>query len=412
MFSSARLSVVTSGIAILLMALAGSVQAQTLPFAGEWFENRGPLVDIPVAGGPGPCVGGANTGCLGNLKPIIGGVQGAGTANIVGSAPAGFTLPTQAFNWKARPGGDQVALPINATVIQFDSFFTLAGPGGVGAVASLTSMNAPAKFMANAWNLDPGQTGRAAASFTWCPVAGGPACAVPTPPTGTQFNGLVRYAGGTNNFGGTMTMLLTGGATVSVIVGTTGGTAMIPLVGHNPVGGVPGFAGQHPGRGYASFDTDMILSGPVHAGFVTGPPCTQALPPKPNGCGLILGQGPQVAVIPAATNYNWGFPWTTGMVTVQNIETNMGQPATTTLTAQGTDSRTALGSGNITLVAGGTAWREPFKQAFANLDIVTITMGADAVLPVTSPAGAVAAALLLMLTGGFVMRHRFAKATE
>ena len=63
-------------------------------------------------------------------------------------------------------------------------------------------------------------------------------------------------------------------------------------------------------------------------------------------------------------------PFTTGNVLARNTGTQGGNPVTVSLTAVGTDARTALGSGNITLVAGGLA---PSQQANSgHIDIVSM----------------------------------------
>jgi hypothetical protein len=175
---------------------------------------------------------------------------------------------------------------------------------------------------------------------------------------GGAYNGLVKYTGGGAAFGGTMAMFLQGGGTVSVIVGTTGG---IPLLGHSILGGGPGNI-QQGGQGYAAFGTAMLMSGPIHLGFMQSMGST----------GFITTSGPVVGAIPADKNFNWGFPFTTGSVFVQNIQLNQGQPGTTTLSVMGTDSRTAAGVGNITLVAGSTTHRKLANQDFAGLDVAVL----------------------------------------
>jgi hypothetical protein len=87
---------------------------------------------------------------------------------------------------------------------------------------------------------------------------------------------------------------------------------------------------------------------------------------------FITTSGPTVAAIPADKNYNWGFPFTTGTVFVQNVQTNQGQAGTTTISEMGSDSRTLAGVGNITLVAGSTVHRALANQDFAGLDIVVM----------------------------------------
>jgi hypothetical protein len=148
------------------------------------------------------------------------------------------------------------------------------------------------------------------------------------------------------------------------------------------------------------------MSGPVHFGFMTNPPCTVSLPALPPGCGLITSQGPVVGAIPADSQWNWGFPWTTGTVTAMNVQsTAQGQPGTTTLTAMGSDSRTAWGAGKITLVAGGATRRKGVATDFSGLDVVTMTFAPP--VPSMSTPGLAAGGLLVLLAVGYAVRRRF-----
>jgi hypothetical protein len=170
---------------------------------------------------------------------------------------------------------------------------------------------------------------------------------------------------------------------------------------------------QHPGRGYSTTDTDYLMAGPVIApGWATGPPCTMAFPfpQAPPGCGQILTpSGPTVGMGAPDRNRNWGFPWTTGRVVAWNTGTVAGMMQTTTLIATGTDMRTPLGSGMITLVAGGFSHRfgavTMIPQDFSPLDVVTMTLRPFKT-PAFSPAGMVAGVVLMLLAVGFAARRR------
>jgi hypothetical protein len=116
--------------------------------------------------------------------------------------------------------------------------------------------------------------------------------------------------------------------------------------------------------------------------------------------GLITFLGPQVATAPPDNTTNWGFPWTTGNVFVQDIQTNMGAMATTTISVSGTDNRTQAGGGNISLVAGGTSHRVGAITDFKALDIVTMTL--------PEPGQALLLGLSLSVIGGlYRLRRRF-----
>jgi hypothetical protein len=260
-------------------------------------------------------------------------------------------------------------------------------------------------MMNSAWLNDPGQAARLAKTFAWCPGVGGPNC---TNSKSGPYTGMVSYANANPNaFGGTMALMISSTATVSVLAGTamTGGGGTTNLLGHALVG-APGRPPnpQPGGRGYASSDTVPLLSGPVHFGFGTNPPCTNVLPALPVGCGQITWSGPVVGAIPPDVNLNYAFPFTTGTVTVMNVQTNVGQPGTTTLTAMGTDSRTALGAGKITLVAGSHTHRVNANTDYAGMDVVNMTFAP--LLPSMSGPGLVAGAALILLAVGYAYRRR------
>ena len=410
-----RLGVLSLSVVATLGLLVGSAQAQTasLSLTGEWFQNRGPLVDIPINGGPGLCIGGTPaTGCIGQagnpgFKPFGGGIPGSGTGMVAHNpgGPAKFTVQPNMFG-QALPKSSVPVTLVN-TVVQLATTFVLAGPISPGtAPATFAPAGRPPVFQEDAWSNDPGQTGGAGGArfgpnFNWCPGVGGPGCLAPG--SGT-VNGIVRYTGGGNAFGGTMAMLLGGTGTVS-ITRSLGGSVI--GLAHQPVGGGPG-AAQILGQGYAVTNTNMLGAAPIYLAWTIPVPCSPVPPgnpPTPPGCGVIGAQSMPAGAFPPGTNRNWGFPWTTGTVQAQNIElTALGSPGSSTLTAMGTDSRTEFGAGKITLVAGGTTNRIGAGANFAALDIVTMTFSAAA--PSSSPMGQIALVLLMLLTVGFVFRHR------
>jgi hypothetical protein len=143
----------------------------------------------------------------------------------------------------------------------------------------------------------------------------------------------------------------------------------------------------------------MLAAEPIHSGFGTNPPCTNWLPALPVGCGQITWSGPQVDTQPADFEKNWGFPWTTGTVTLRT-----GPGSETTLTAMGSDNRTPGGAGKITLVAGGFTHRMGRNQDWGSIDIVTMTF--SPILPSMSRPNLVAAAVLMLLAVGYAYRRR------
>lgn len=355
---------------ITLTVLSSSAIQAQLALEGEWFQNRGPVVDLPINGGPTPC--GANdttTGCVNQRRPRDGGITGygllAGTTTSPGQ-PAGFIVPVNAFH--QANDASAVAIATVPTAVQLDTHFSFNGP-----VTETGGPNIDRVFGASAW---VGQSGRLAATFAWCPGVGGPACGDPRPVfnghTGLE-NGLIKYSAlGGNAFGGTMAMLvdtISSNAQAWIVIGTAGdGT---PLLLRQPISGS---GRQHPGAGYAVTDTDMVGSGTVFSGFMTSMQTPGQTGLAGAMSGLITSLGPQINTAPASTIENVGMPWTTGQVIVQDIETNLGALASTTITLTGSDSRTLNGSGNITLVAGGTSFRTGAGINVKAMDIVTMTM--------------------------------------
>jgi hypothetical protein len=378
-----------------MLAFATLANARDLSMTGEWYMNRGPLIDIPTNGGQTPCGGGAPNGCVGNVKPILGGIPGAATITGVAPGPApSFVVPPNVFG---QALGKQVAaVAIIPTVVQLSSTWTLMGPPtAVSAAPTVPPQNIPAAFMKNAWMMDPGQAARLQKSFTFCFGTGPPPHNCTNSKAG-PYTGLIRYSNSNPNaFGGTMSMMINGNGVVSVLAGGPS------LLGHQLVGpGAPGNP-QHPGRGYDTFDTDVLVGGPVHFGFMTSPPCTVPLPALPPGCGLVTSSGPVVGSMPPDSNWNWGQPWTTGTVTAQNVQPG----GTTTLTGMGSDSRTAWGAGKITLVAGGSTRRKLAAQDYSAVDVVTMTFAPP--VPSMSTPGLAAGGLLILLAVGYAVRRRF-----
>jgi hypothetical protein len=90
--------------------------------------------------------------------------------------------------------------------------------------------------------------------FTWCP--GAPACAAPASGAGNK-KAIVKYKGGGNQFGGTMSYIITTGPGTSSLAlnpaGPTGAAAFLVLAGNGS---------QPTGRGYAQLGTDALMTGP------------------------------------------------------------------------------------------------------------------------------------------------------
>ena len=81
-------------------------------------------------------------------------------------------------------------------------------------------------------------------------------------------------------------------------------------------------------------------------------------------------------------------------------------------TLMGSDARTPLGAGNISLVAGGLARRNTLggDTGYGQFDRVWMTFGPP--VPSLSPAGFAAAGVLVMLAAGFALRRRLARVSR
>ena len=389
--------------------------ARILSMSGQWFQNRGPLVDIPNNGGPGACAAfigqprpapaSVSDGCVNNFIPANGGIPAAAQAiSVTGGSPANFSIVNNAAFGQVGGTANRATVPVVGipTVIQLASQFSLQGP----ALTTPLGGGGAASFQASAWNLDPGQAARVGPNFTWCPPGG--AC---TGGTGTTFGALgaqIKYTGGTNTFGGTMAMMLRNTAVVSIRVANTL-APLTPRVLHQLVGGTtnPTYSPQMGGGGYANHRIITLANGPMHNSYSVGLPCTSGFGqvPSPVGCGLITAQGPFIFSVPGSMNEDWGMPWTTGTVLVQNVAGNPGDGATT-FSVHGSDNRTGAGAGQITMVAGATTERTPSGNHFGALEVVTMTFAPSATPALSAPA-ILALVSLMVLAGGYMVRRRF-----
>ena len=169
--------------------------------------------------------------------------------------------------------------------------------------------------------------------LSFCPRAGNPVnpnCLIPASATGGR-EGRITYSAGANQFGGTFSFIRKGTGSVSRRVATA------PLQFNH----VPNTQMGPSGPALPTSSTITIPQGPP--GVVTQSP---VLSPD----GAILTPGPVVGTNPAPiTVTRTGFPATTGMIVHSRTV-----PDVRTFSMTGSDARTALGFGNITLVAGAT----------------------------------------------------------
>src|SRR5262249_61095312 len=98
-----------------------------------------------------------------------------------------------------------------------------------------------------------------------------------------------------------------------------------------------------------------------------------------------------------------GFPFTTGTIFAQQTTGTHGDDL---FTQMGSDLRTPLGAGNISLVSGGLSLRHTVAGAHAQASFGRVRMTLARPIPSLSPAGFAAAAALVLLAAGYAIRRR------
>ena len=317
---------VVAPVACLLLSIATDADARKFQMSGTWAMRRGSAF-IPLQYAVNTM---STHTSQGNLSMAVGfpngPVPGNGGVSATGSAPATLRVPQHRFG-----GTFSTRIPFPGTaLIQITSMLSADGPAAAATLAR----------------------GAGPGSFTWCP--GDPACAAgggmlsTDPPQGASRNGRILYRAGANRFGGVMQMLLLGRVTSSLQFNASPFQAI-----HYPATALAGTPLQHTGGPYSFMKTIYAPSRIV----------TQPLVP-PTSAGLITAPGPVVQRIPAncfsdtpgpCRSTCTGFPFTTGTVFAQQTGYLFGDDF---FTVMGSDQRSALGAGNITLVAGGLTRRE------------------------------------------------------
>lgn len=375
-----KIAVATAAVAILGWVGTAGAAGPTFVLFGAWHMQRG-TVAIPLLDG-------------GNVK-----VKTSATATQTGSAPA--TLMVGNSQFVRNPlFALTIGLPTNATVVQLLTALSYDGPTPMG--TNLLQAGGPAG------------TPRPVPTFAYC-VGAGVSTACPSVAGGVGvggWNGRVSYTAGIHQFGGVMRMGISGAGVVTNEMPTgaypvTGG-ANCPLRPHG--GGCPavvnrpfGGAGvpQPPGGPFATTNQNQLLTSSVFQVTGTGP-CALF------GVGCVTMFDPVgLGVAPASTNTNVGFPWTTGKVMVSATKGVTSLSPDTTYTEKGKDNRTPLGSGHITLVAGGITQRH-VGAVYASIDTVKMALvpvaGVTAA-PSMAPLGIAAFLGLLALAGGYRLRR-------
>ena len=366
--------------AVLLIGLwaATTAHAQTFVITGRAGSASGGFIDLPAIGSS-PCHSITQAFRIGFVAPQTITLGGTGstpfntsmavafpggciadnpapqwvTTTGMGGSGAGFTVPPGLVS-QPFPGSVQtVPVPLIPNLQQLATSLQLTMPPAVPFEALNQTMatgsnTAPWRQLRS--NNFAAHTGRAGGSFTWClgTLVGTPGM-LPNPACTNIAQGqplspaIIKNTAGANQFGGTMGLVITTGANTSTLAVL--GLPFAPTgVGLQIVAGMGSRAA---GRGYAAYDTDPLLSGPVFSMYtltMTG------------AFGLIgMVSGPLPTPLPAGTNRNFGFPFTTGQVIVRNTGTAQGMANVITHTVAGFDTVTPMGTRNIQLVAGHLA---------------------------------------------------------
>jgi hypothetical protein len=342
------------GIACLVgvFLLASAADARTFRMNGHWTQNIGVNFQQPIVGGID-----ANQGTL---------------VNVAGSSPATLTIPVNGF----FDAENNFNIPIPLTsLVQISTMFSFFGPPQPGTFSSGPKTSRPVNFQ-------------------WCPgAAANPAClsAGTLNPTQGTKQGRIAYTAGANQFGGTMRMLSAGLGAVTRPIATAP-----TRLQHNPVGAPIGIP---VGNGYASVLTTTFSGGPITTGAVcANGPCGSA------AGGAVIVPGTQTSTGSSTVNVQSVMPWTTGMISV-NVTDDPTTATSPTFTLTGSDARTNLGAGNLTLVAGGLLQQIGTGDTAGEFSQVTMTFNAQQ-LPSISPPGLAAMGALIVFGAGYALRRR------
>jgi len=380
----------TTVVGVLLLALPPAANARKLQMSGTWAVRNGGVF-IPLQFAELTMYFGPTS--LGNLSKGFGypngPIRGGGVITATGSAPEALRVPRHRFVMQPTAA---IALA-GSTLVQVTTMFEIDGPFETATLAP----------------------GGGPGSFTWCPndVLGCPATG---PPKGGQRAGRILYQAGANQFGGSLRIGLAIGGVNSfqfrrtpfqvghVAWGATGPTPRAAIVG----AGTPSM----PATGMFYLAPGVVTQPtmtPTPDGLVLypGPKLTTMLGLTTTGTGPIfrlpgIGTSAQGMSIGQSTT-QLGFAHTTGTVFVQM---STGSYTHTFFTVMGYDERTALGAGNIALVAGGLSFRNTQlgQRPYATFHKVWLSLAPP--VPSLSPSGVAAAGALLLLAAGYALRRR------
>ena len=354
-------------LAIASFMLVGSAAdaGQVYTLSGKFVSNQSGVFNFPLVGDVAcPSIviqehAGGPPGTAGYTPPIVpanpaGCVPGKAKLTTTGKGVGGaFVMPKQVFAQLPQSSNGLPAhwLPVTVQPVggprQISTSIGFSGPPGghalpQGSMADGMNNAVFRDFRADAWTM---QSGRIGADFTWCARG---SC------SGGQ---IVRYHTRGNRFGGTMGLIMVQGpngskmAVQNGVIG--GGITFFPL----PTSGT-----RPTGVGYAVKRSSPALKGSAWAMYMTAMVPGRPTPRITMGTTYL---GPRSGF----ARVYYGFPFTTGTVVARNF----GSLGTTTLTARGGDTVTAMGARNISLVAGGVAYAPiPFDTGSPNITQVML----------------------------------------
>jgi hypothetical protein len=456
-------------IATALLGAVGSATyvaaAQPVAMAGRWFDRRGIGTAIPIARGgipagptpfqpnlpdfyntlmtngmglfltrsvdnptPGVALGAAiyklpqgmfarGAGAGGPLSKTV--MQDGTSMGILGKPPSKLTIAGRFWDIPAIP----FLIPIPAAPLVVDLFTTFNR--GMPVASAATSMG---NYPGVTAMIVMGPKASRPANFTFCPNPGpimassatALSCATPVPsPVGSGSQpGLVRYKAGTNQFGGVMNTVVTGGGYLHVIPASGLVTVPDPRIGHTgetwmlaakrPLGGNQAgpWGGPRQKQNIVDEDPAPIFAHVAETAF-------GVITPMEDFGQFDLDPGPGQNFAPTSMNNwgitplgqlskNWGFPVTTGTVTVSFDTASVSGPPDIII-IRGSDMRTQQGKGTLTLVSGGMT--NSIVQAGSNQNF---SQGAHIamILPEPQALAGAAGGLLSLLGAHFAIRRR------
>ncbi|MFP6578481.1 MAG: hypothetical protein VCC02_01645 [Myxococcota bacterium] len=364
--------VLTATAMALTFAWTASAGAADFFVFGNWHSKRG-LSQMPVMTG--------------------GNTRAAASAQVTqpGGANKTIVFQTDAFTRTAPITFWYGLAYIAPSLVQLATEFAMQGPQAVN-----RSVKTGPKTSRNA-------------NFSACPAqAILTGCTAPMP--SLPLDGRLTYTASTDQLGGVMQMLITGLGTLTLNTGekATNTAYNCVAIGTNPTScpkvlhsdiagsGNPQLVGATLGNG----GPITLFPGPF-AQVTSTKVCLTGMKGCIGGSVLagVTGGGGIIA--------NWGAPFTAGNIVGSVALGRIGGPST--ISGMGSDNRTAGGSGNLTLVAGGISNRLNATSSYVMFDTVNMRLAPTTAVtgsPSMGPAGLATFTALLALAGGYSLRRR------